>query len=469
MTNPEPYYRFSALNPKQQQVIDLIAKAEPGSMTVIGYGGAKGGGKTYLIVISAIRFALSYPGSRMLIARDEYNKLETTTMQQFDEITREIPGLVTKSFNQSPAYRDLRLSHWPEDVWSRVYFRGVSNWAAFGSEAYNFIALDEASEIDVRAAAYALTILRHRLPRVVERGFEAMGRQAPYMPYIFLAGSNPFPGWFADWFHDKKLDDILMALPESIKVAVHFVPARIPDNPHLPAGYEAQTRAALTAAGLQEWADRLIEGRFDVYEGKIYEHFSPSIHKWLKGAPKPEEYNRVIGGLDFGQESSTAHFTAGIVSVVTTANRLIRVAEFKDRGPAVHSKLLAWMMAQEARWGDPIHKKIEWVADRSQGWGISHYKNIFTVRPSRGGNDSVDSGIGSVALRLEPDESGLPGSFYLPELVKWEEEMMVYHRDPETLKVIEKNDDLNDADRYSHERLDRTGGPPPRNRLPRVA
>ncbi len=445
---PKPQPTLRQLTERQQQVWDIIRNSKPGSTLVIGYGGAAGGGKSALLVEAAIRLAINFPGNRGVIGRDEFNKLESTTLQEFDAVCP--PQLVVKRHDQPPVYRDIRLPHWPKDLASRIYFRGLANWQSFGSEQFGFACFDEASEIPREAAYYMMSRLRHRLPLDVEQRLAKMGSG---MRYVFLAASNPWPGWFADTFHKRSLDNFLDLFEEDDKPEVYFVPSKMRDNPHLPKGYEQKTRAFYLAAGLGEWADRLVEGRFDVYEGRIYEHFNPEIHKWLGPEPTKDNYKRVIGGLDFGGESSRSHFTTGIVGVITHANRLIRVDEFKDRGPDIYEKQARWMIEMQQKWGDPIKKRIEWCADKSQSVGIREWQKSFRIKPSQGGRDSVNEGIKRVAARLEKDGSGIPGSFYLPRLVKWEEEMMTYRRDPETMKIIEEGDDLCDADRYMEENL----------------
>ena len=459
MTYPETPQKasMSELLPTQKRVMDVVRETPPGTKSIIGFGGSKGGSKTHCAVRLAISLCISYPGNKGMVGRQEFNKLLSTTLYEFDKVCPS--SILYKKHDQAPVYRDIRLPHWPKGIVSRIYFRGVEDWQAFGSEEYGFVILDEASEISPESAIYMLTILRHRLPPAVEEARVAIGQSAS-IPYIFYAGYNPFPGWAVNWFNRKQLDDILLNTPAGESVKVHYIPSRISDNTYLPTGYEEQTRAALEAAGKHEWVRRLIDGEWDVYEGQIYEHFSPSVHKWLGPVPTKDNYKQVIGGLDFGMESSTAHHTAGIVGVITHSGRLIRVDEFYDRGPGVIERQAKWMIEMQQKWADPIRKRVQWVADRSQIVGISEWRKNFSIEASRGGRDSVDAGIQAVAARLEKDGSGLPGSFYLPHLKNWEREMELYHRDPETQKVIKKDDHALDADRYMHEKLDRVWGDP---------
>lgn len=450
------------LNLRQQEVFDLMRRAPEESLTVIGFGGSIGGGKTHLLARAGISLSLSYPGNRILVGRNTFNRLETTTLEEFDDICP--PQILAKRYDSPPVYRDLRLPSWPKGLASRVYFRGLEDWQGLGSEKYGAVLLDEASETATDVPLMLFTRLRHRLPREVRvamrrrcrvcNGYSRTDECAQHgatigqgMKYYLIAASNPWPGWFEDWFLRGDLDAILMDVPD---VNIHFVPSRIRDNvANLPPGYEAKQRALLPAH-LQR---RLIDGEFGVFEGTIYPHFNSEIHRWI--GPHPEEtkeYVRVIGGLDFGNENeTTGHYSAGLVAVLTKSGRLIRVAEFKERGPDIAERQVNWMMAMEQRWATPIHRRVEWRADRSQGFGIQLVRKAFHITPSRGGNDSVNEGIKAVARRLLPDGAGIPGSFYLPELKKWEAEMKKYRRDPKTLDVIKLDDDLVACDRYMEE------------------
>lgn len=59
------------LNPKQKQFCQARSR-------YVGYGGARGGGKSHVVRIKAIGGAMTYPGIRILIVRKEYPELEQT-------------------------------------------------------------------------------------------------------------------------------------------------------------------------------------------------------------------------------------------------------------------------------------------------------------------------------------------------------------------------------------------------------
>lgn len=71
-----PYYKqklptvdFGELNPKQKQFCQARSR-------YVGYGGARGGGKSHVLRIKALGGALTYPDIRILIVRREYPELE---------------------------------------------------------------------------------------------------------------------------------------------------------------------------------------------------------------------------------------------------------------------------------------------------------------------------------------------------------------------------------------------------------
>lgn len=389
------------------------------------------------------------------------------------------PSLILK-FNASANWVRIRKDTWPPDVYSTVLFRGVHDYQSIGSDSYQAVLIDEAAEVPDEAARYLLTRLRWKLPKSVMRVLGRQCRQvaetslgvwdscgwiapeegipcpkhgdewisATEIPYFFAATSNPFPGWFASWFHKRELRTVVDALGGD-GVRVEFVRSLMRDNHHLPSHYAALNTAGLTP----EERRRFIDGDFDVFAGLVYEGFDKGTHAWYGPIPK---YKRVVGGLDFGQESHTAHFTAGVILLVTETNRLLLVDEFKDRGPEVYERMGEWMVEMEKKWGTPIKRKIEWRGDKSQSVGIKAMKRDgFRISLSESGPDSVDSGIRVVASYLNKRQDGWPGFLYLPDghevggCPRFEEEIKEYVRDPKTLKVREDNDDILDSLRYA--------------------
>jgi len=432
---------------------------------------------TFLLAILGIYLSISFPGNRIVIGRAVFAKLKTTTMEEFYKWCP--PSLIHKR-NDTDNWCEIRQPNWPKGVVSKVFFRGFDNWGDFGSEQYGAVLLEEAHEISEMSARILFTRLRHPLPKEVAN---AMGR--PFcieclryyngletcpvckttlkrggQRYFFIAASNPYPSWFERWFFRKQMEDLLQHIEGA---SVHFVPAFISDNKaNLPENYEAVNRAGLP----KDLADRLVEGRFEELSGLVYQ--LREKHKWLGPLPDKTLYTRVIGGLDFGGERQDSHFSAGMVGLITNGGRILRVSEFKERGANVESKLMMWMLAQQARWAQPLGKKILWTGDKSQRWVLKYWGGMgFNIKPSKG--EEIWVGVQRVQRWMDFNEQdGFPGSFYIPELTTWEEDMRQYQWPPSddgvdtpaNRKPVKRNDDLLDADRYMHEPLDQWGGDP---------
>ncbi len=411
---------------RQRAVYEALRQTPAGGLTLLGYGGAMGGGKTRAIAELAIDTALTFPGTNILVARQHYSNLQTTTMREFFDCLPE--RLIVERQRSSPQWVAVRDAAWPRGIRSTIHFRHLTEWSGLGSEQYGAVFIDEAGEVAEEAAQMLLTRLRH--PAQPQRWF--------------VAASNPWPGWFERWFARRELDEQALSAAGG---RIVFVPARVADNPHLPANYADQQRALQPG----EWVERFIEGRFDAFEGQIYQHFDPARHRW--DAPLPP-FARYIGGLDFGGQSPRDHYTAGVVAGVTGdqapcgPNILIRLGEFEDRGPGVTERLEQWQRSWRQKLGP-----IRWCADRSQSAWIDHQRRQgHQVAPSRGGPDSVSWGISLVQQRLNGDP---PSSYCTPGMIQFPLRMREYQWDrsaPEHApRPRKRNDDLLDADRYMHE------------------
>ena len=263
-------------------------------LTLLGYGGAMGGGKTRAIAELAIDAALAFPGNNVLVARHHLSDLSSTTMKEF--FAHCPTGLIDRRQQAPTQLVQLRLPTWPEGQTSTVNFRHLSDWRGLGSQQYGAVLIDEAGQVDEDAALMLLTRLRH--PAQQQRWF--------------VAASNPWPGWFQRWFVQRELpEDALRAAQGQVA----FIPAKIEDNPHLPDNYAEVNHALMPPA----WRERFIEGRFDALLGRVYPDFDPNIHAWDRPLPRFSHY---IGGLDFGGQTETAHYTAAIVGGLVPSDRL---------------------------------------------------------------------------------------------------------------------------------------------------
>lgn len=434
----EPALEGFIPNAKQALLWDILAEAPRGSLSVIGYGGAAGPGKSRAIVELAITFALTYPGTRILIARKDFEDLRTTTMEEF---YRHCPRQLLQRVHGSEHWCRVGVS---KTSYATVYFDELKDWMSQSSEQYGFVGIDEAGEVPENALLMLITRMREPNAR----------------KYAIVCASNPWPGWFERWFVRGDLETTAAQSLKDAGARIHFIPARMSDNAeHLPDNYEAITRAMLTATGHGDWVERFVEGRFDAFVGQVHQELSME-HLWRGPLPT---FERVVGGLDFGGQNPYAHKTAGVVAGITKSNHLIRFGQFEAHGPTVFTDLLTWMERMQRDCG----MRVAWVADKSQFFGIDgiNRSGAFHVTESHGGKDSVSIGIGlqrqrfrdkaswfTEALLESPPGIGGDSWFRRMKAYRWAEPKS----DDDLVKPepVKRDDDLPDADRYMHEASD---------------
>lgn len=141
---------------RQLSVKALIEAAPDGATIIIGYGGAVGGGKTFLEAGLATEIALDIPGSETLVGRQDFVDLKDTTLRQFDRMTLAMPH--RHKYDSSPTFRELRRS--ADKAWGRVTFRGLDDWESLMSTEYGTVIVDEGHEVPLDAILGLLSRLR---------------------------------------------------------------------------------------------------------------------------------------------------------------------------------------------------------------------------------------------------------------------------------------------------------------------
>lgn len=98
---------------------------------------------------------------------------------------------------------------------------------------------------------------------------------------------------------------------------------------------QPSVQGLLDTYGLESFLVEVMQRLNDAAE-LIYPAFNPAVHAYVyKGLPRFVAY---YGGLDFGGEGETAHYSAVTVMGLTSSNRLVLVYEWYDRGQNVEEK-----------------------------------------------------------------------------------------------------------------------------------
>lgn len=197
-------------SPKQQEAYRAVMENR-----ITLYGGAIRGGKTYFLILMGFTLAFRYPRSRWLFLRQTLPTLQRTLMVTFNQFIFEGFGQYIKNFNKQTNV--VTLTNDSEFIFMAESFDTDKELYRFRGLEINGAFIDEANEIN------ELTF-----DKVIERCGSWF--HSPGCPVKIVMTANPSNNWLKDRIYDPwKAGE----LPKSIA----YVPARIFDNPHIPADY----------------------------------------------------------------------------------------------------------------------------------------------------------------------------------------------------------------------------------------
>jgi len=191
------------------------------------FGGAAGGGKSWLIVEWIIVMCYLYPGTRWFIGRKELKRLRGSTLLTFFKCIKfhKIPAA---EFNYNGQDNFIKFKNGSRiDLLDVQYMPSDPLYERFGSEEYAGGALEEAGEIHFKA----FDVLKTRIGRMMNKEYKIPGK--------ILITANPKKNWLYEIFYKpnkaKKLDPryaFIQALPQ--------------ENPYLPEDYIRENLDSIT-------------------------------------------------------------------------------------------------------------------------------------------------------------------------------------------------------------------------------
>jgi len=197
---------------KQKEYIEAILSDK---FRCLMYGGAAGGGKTFVSLAVFVLLAKVYPGSRWFVVRESLPTLKRTTIPSFLKLC---PRQFIRSYNQTDQIVTFRngsqLTFFPEN------YNADKNLTRFdGIEANGFL-IEEGQEINRKTFEKCkLRAGRHILP----------GVQKQPKPIILIT-CNPSNNWTKKEFHEPFIEGRLSK-------DYFYLKATMSDNPSLPEDY----------------------------------------------------------------------------------------------------------------------------------------------------------------------------------------------------------------------------------------
>jgi hypothetical protein len=281
-----------ALSRKQ---VEFYNEFITGRHTEMMYGGAVGGGKTYLILGIFNELCRKYPGVRLGVVRGTFPNLRGNTVPSYKKLMSDY-GITDVHLTKSEPF----IATYPNG--STIEFIAVNEQKDKDHDKLKgleltMVAIDEANEIS--HAAYVVLITRTGRWRNAEYG----------LPPIKICTCNPANNWVKQYFYTPWKEE---GLPEGR----FYLPALPHDNPFLSEDYLAQLESLTGGAyqryvlGNWDFAEELnqlvsmedLEGYFGGYDGVWRAPRFMGIDVSRHGADKSIIYYADDRGLLFYEE-----------------------------------------------------------------------------------------------------------------------------------------------------------------------
>jgi phage terminase large subunit len=289
-----------SLQPKQKQALEL-SYVTP----VLFFGGAKGGGKSYLVRAREMIRRMKYPGTKGLIVRRSYPELLSNHIRMF---FKEYPQ-TREWFNKSE-----KSIYWPNgSITEFSYLQNVDDVFTYQGREFEDISIDEITQHEEDTFKILRSSLRTSNQQFINNGG---------MPTMLLTGNPGGRGhqWVKRIFIDRNFN------PNEESTDYAFVQAYVSDN------------LALTDAD-PEYVKRLkdlppdmvkayLEGDWNIFSGQFFSEFRNHIHVCPPFIPSKQL--QFVGGMDWGRTAPFA-FELNIVEKVkyegVQFNRVYTVSE----------------------------------------------------------------------------------------------------------------------------------------------
>lgn len=226
---PEP-------QPKQEEFFKANVKH-------IGYGGSRGGGKSWAVDYKQLLLALAYQGIKMLLIRRTYPEVTKNHLPKLKEITRGIA-----KYNKT----DKVLTYINGSTLTLGYCSSDDDADQYQGQEYDIIFIDEATQLSEYQIKKITACCRgvNNFPKHIYYTMNPGGQGHGYMKRVFI---------------DRRFNE------EEDPEEYIFIPARLTDNKILMESDPSYIKAlqALPPKLRKAW----LYGDWDIFEGQFFEDF----------------------------------------------------------------------------------------------------------------------------------------------------------------------------------------------------
>jgi len=269
-------------NEKQKEFLTAIDKYK-----YVLYGGAKGGGKSYILRWALIKLLLKWAkeGHKNVRVAMFCENFPTLKDRQITKIQTEFPAWLGKLSESNIEGMSFKL-HKPYGS-GVIALRNLDDPSKYASSEFAAAAVDELTKNDKKVFDQLRSIIRWP-------GIERT---------LFIAGTNPGGighNWVKKLWVDNEFED-----NEPEPDQFHFIQAFAKDNPFLSASY------VKSLEGLpEELRKAYLEGSWDLIEGQYFNEWRDDRHV-VEPFPIPETWKR-FRCIDHGRTAATACYWGAV-------------------------------------------------------------------------------------------------------------------------------------------------------------
>lgn len=185
------------------------------------FGGAAGGGKSYIGCSWLILMCIKYPGTRYLMGRSKLDNLKKTTLNTFFEICQQWNVITGKHFNFNAGSNIIKFYNGSEIMLKDLFhYPADPNYDSLGSLEITGAFIDEANQITEKAKNIVNSRIRYKLDKY------------GLIPKILLT-CNPSKNWtYTQYYRPSK--------EGKIETHKKFIQSLVDDNPFISVHYKGQ-------------------------------------------------------------------------------------------------------------------------------------------------------------------------------------------------------------------------------------
>ena len=203
---------------KQKKALRTLLSFDNGVSELL-YGGAAGGGKSWIGCAWILVMAIKYPNTRYLIGRSKLLALKQTTLKTFFEVCKSYGLKEGVDYKYNGQTNEIKLFNGSEIILKDLYqYPSDPDFDSLGSLEITGAFIDEVNQVTEKAKNVVMSRIRYRLD---EYGIS---------PKIFMS-CNPAKNWVYNKFYKlaitNKLEDykrFIQALPQDNKyISKHYL------------------------------------------------------------------------------------------------------------------------------------------------------------------------------------------------------------------------------------------------------